>query len=132
MLLHGEDAGLIRRRAEELAGAVLDGPDDPFRLVWLNRDEIARLPEEASALSLIGGRRVVRVREASDAALPAVRAAADRTSVSAAGWASAPLAAAAASGYRSACPSGEAVAAAVAAGSYSRMPKSGRSSSLAI
>ena len=77
VLLHGEDAGLIRRRAEELAGAVLDGPDDPFRLVWLNRDEIARLPEEASALSLIGGRRVVRVREAGDSALPAVRAAAE-------------------------------------------------------
>lgn len=76
-LLYGDDAGLIRRRAEELAGSVLDGPDDPFRLVWLNRDEIARLPEEASALSLIGGRRVVRVRDVADAALTAVRAAAE-------------------------------------------------------
>jgi DNA polymerase III subunit delta len=77
VLLYGDDAGLIRRRAEELAGSVLDGPDDPFRLVWLNREEMARLPEEASALSLIGGRRVVRVRDVGDSAMGAVRAAAE-------------------------------------------------------
>jgi DNA polymerase III subunit delta len=77
VLLHGEDAGLIRARAEALAGAVLDGPDDPFRLVWLNREEIARLPEEAAALALTGGRRVVRVRDVGDSALAAVRSAAE-------------------------------------------------------
>ena len=76
VLLYGEDAGLIRHRAEMLADAVMDGPDDPFRLVSLNRDEIGRLPEEATALALTGGRRVVRVRDVGDAALGAVRAAA--------------------------------------------------------
>ncbi len=69
VLLHGDDAGLIRHRAQMLTDAVMDGPVDPFRLVWLNRDEIARLPEEAAALALTGGRRVVRVRDAGDGAL---------------------------------------------------------------
>lgn len=76
VLLYGEDAGLVRHRAQMLTDAVMDGPADPFRLVWLNRDEVARLPEEVAALALTGGRRIVRVREAGDAVLGAVRAAA--------------------------------------------------------
>jgi len=76
VLLHGVDAGLIRHRAQLLTDAVMDGPADPFRLVWLNRDEIARLPEETAALALTMGRRIIRVRDAGDASLAAVRAAA--------------------------------------------------------
>ncbi len=76
VLLHGEDAGLIRERAETLSAAILDAQDDPFRLVRLTREETSRLAEEAQALSLVGGRRVVRLREAGDAALPQVQAAA--------------------------------------------------------
>jgi DNA polymerase-3 subunit delta len=70
ILLHGDDAGLVRERAEGLVRAVLGGKmDDPFRLAELNRDEAAKagvLPGEAAALAMTGGRRVVRLREATD------------------------------------------------------------------
>lgn len=68
VLLYGEDAGLIRERAESLVRAVAGSLDDPFRLVELARDEIERLPNEAASLSLTGGRRVVRLRETPDSA----------------------------------------------------------------
>ncbi len=71
VLLHGDDAGLVRERAEGLVRAVLGGRmDDPFRLAELNREEAAKpgaLAGEAAALAMTGGRRVVRLREATDA-----------------------------------------------------------------
>jgi DNA polymerase-3 subunit delta len=71
VLLHGDDAGLVRERAEALVRAVLGGRmDDPFRLAELNREEAAKpgaLAGEAAALAMTGGRRVVRLREATDA-----------------------------------------------------------------
>jgi DNA polymerase-3 subunit delta len=71
ILLHGDDAGLVRDRAEGLVRAVLGGRmDDPFRLAELNREEAAKpgaLAGEAAALAMTGGRRVVRLREATDA-----------------------------------------------------------------
>jgi DNA polymerase-3 subunit delta len=73
VLLYGEDAGTIRDRAAALVRAVAGALDDPFLVVELTRDEIARLPDEAASLPLTGGRRVVRVREATDAAVAQVR-----------------------------------------------------------
>ncbi len=75
VLLHGEDEGLIRERAAALARRLLGSLDDPFRYVELAREEAARIPEEMAALSLTGGRRVVRLREAGDGAAGAVAAA---------------------------------------------------------
>jgi DNA polymerase-3 subunit delta len=68
VLLYGEDVGLIRERAELLVRAVIGARDDPFRLAELDRDGVGRIGEEMAALALTGGRRVVRLREASDAA----------------------------------------------------------------
>ncbi|EHL95483.1 DNA polymerase III, delta subunit [Acetobacteraceae bacterium AT-5844] len=68
VLLHGEDAGLIRERADGLQQAVLGG-DDPFRYADLPRDAASKpgaLAAEMSALALTGGRRLVRVRDATD------------------------------------------------------------------
>ena len=71
VLLHGDDAGLVRERAEALVRAVMGGRmDDPFRMAELSREEAARpgaLAGEAAALAMTGGRRVVRLREATDA-----------------------------------------------------------------
>ncbi|MDT7952918.1 MAG: DNA polymerase III subunit delta [Acetobacteraceae bacterium] len=72
VLLHGDDEGLIRQRAEALTVAVVGAKDDPFRVAWLGRDDHARLPEEASAIAMMGGRRVVRVRDAGDGLAAAV------------------------------------------------------------
>ena len=78
VLIHGADEGLVRERVERLIATVLDDPRDPFRAselgVELLRAEPARLADEARALCLLGGRRVVRLRQASDQATAACRA----------------------------------------------------------
>jgi DNA polymerase III subunit delta len=68
VLLYGDDAGMMRERAEALVRAVAGSLDDPFLVTELAREDIRRLPDEAAGLSLMGGRRVVRVRDATDAA----------------------------------------------------------------
>jgi DNA polymerase III subunit delta len=74
VLLYGPDAGLVRERAEALARAVCPDPHDPFRVADLAGATLAadpaRLNDEAAQISLMGGKRVVRVREASDALAP--------------------------------------------------------------
>jgi DNA polymerase III subunit delta len=73
VLLFGDDAGMIRDRAEALVRAVAGSLDDPFLVTELPREEIRRLPDEAAGYSLMGGRRVVRVRDVTDAASEAVQ-----------------------------------------------------------
>jgi DNA polymerase-3 subunit delta len=73
VLLFGEDAGMIRDRAETLVRAVAGSLDDPFLVTELPREEIRRLPDEAAGFSLMGGRRVVRVRDVTDAASESVQ-----------------------------------------------------------
>jgi DNA polymerase-3 subunit delta len=66
VLLHGDDPGLIRERALTMARAVVGSLDDPFLSCVLLKEEHPRLMEEARSLSLVGGRRVVRVVDAGD------------------------------------------------------------------
>ena len=66
VLLHGEDTGLARERADALTRLVAGRLDDAFQVATLDRDTHHHLAEEATALSLMGGRRVVRVREGGD------------------------------------------------------------------
>ena len=60
VLLFGDDAGLVRERAETLLRAVAS-PDDPFGLVEIPRDAAAKdvglLAAEAATPSLTGGPR---------------------------------------------------------------------------
>lgn len=72
ILLHGDDTGLIRERAQDAVRQIAGTTDDPFRVSVLDKETHDRLEEEATALSLMGGRRVVRVRDASDTLLKAV------------------------------------------------------------
>lgn len=73
VLLHGEDEGMIRERAASLVRAVVGDASDPFRIAELGRDGFDAIPAEMAALSLSGGRRVVRVREVTEAAHENVR-----------------------------------------------------------
>lgn len=73
VLLFGDDAGMIRERAEALVRAVAGSLDDPFLVTELAREDIRRLPDEAAGLSLLGGRRVVRVRDVTDSVSDPVR-----------------------------------------------------------
>jgi DNA polymerase-3 subunit delta len=70
VLLYGPDRGLVRERAELLAQRVCSDLADPFRIAAVDGAALiadpARLADEAAQLSLTGGRRVVRVREATD------------------------------------------------------------------
>ncbi|HEY6577911.1 MAG TPA: DNA polymerase III subunit delta [Rhizomicrobium sp.] len=71
VLLYGPDQGLARERAERLAASVVPDTRDPFRVTEMEGaallDDPGRLFAEAAALSMTGGRRVVRVRGATNA-----------------------------------------------------------------
>ena len=69
IVLHGDDVGLVRERATTAAKAICPDLHDPFRVAMLARADHARLEEEASALSLTGGRRVIWLREGADDSL---------------------------------------------------------------
>ena len=68
VLVYGPDHGLARERAEALARGVVEDLSDPFRVTEMTGAALAadpaRLADEAAALSLTGGARVVRVRGA--------------------------------------------------------------------
>jgi len=70
ILIYGPDSGLIKERLDRLAKTVLADLSDPFRITDIAasslRDDPARLSDEAAAIALTGGRRVVRVRDAGD------------------------------------------------------------------
>jgi DNA polymerase-3 subunit delta len=66
VLLHGEDAGLIDERADLLVRGRAGSLTDPFRVSELTKDRWSSLREEANQSSLMGGARVVRIRDATD------------------------------------------------------------------
>ena len=74
VLLYGEDHGMIRDRAAGLVRLVAGSLDDPFLVAELGRETMGQLADEAASLPLTGGRRVVRLREATDAATDQVAA----------------------------------------------------------
>ncbi len=67
-LVYGPDAGLVQERAEKLLKSVVPDLTDLFNVADLNETTLladpARLADEAAAISMMGGRRVVRVRGA--------------------------------------------------------------------
>jgi DNA polymerase III subunit delta len=71
VLLYGPDQGLVRERAERAITSILPDLRDPFRIAEMEGaaliEDPARLSDEAAALSMTGGRRVVRVRAATNA-----------------------------------------------------------------
>lgn len=66
VLVYGPDAGLVAERGLALARAIPGAMGDPFRFAELHNPDAAGLLGEATAASLTGGRRVVRVRDAHD------------------------------------------------------------------
>lgn len=65
-LIYGPDRGLTHERAQTLVAAILDDPDDPFALTQLTEEDLksdpAGLADAMAAMSLTGGKRLVRVR----------------------------------------------------------------------
>ena len=79
-LIFGRDLGVVRERAQGLAEKVTERPDDPFDVALVSDgdmdDDPARLIDELMAFSLMGGRRLVRLRLSSERAGPDKTAAA--------------------------------------------------------
>ncbi len=69
-LVFGSNNGLVRERADKLARSIVPDLNDAFRVADLAADVLrkdpARLGDETGAISMFGGRRVVRVRDATD------------------------------------------------------------------
>ncbi len=88
VVIWGRDRGGVRERADGLAKKVCDNPDDPFDAALLTEADVdadgARLADELCAISMLGGRRLVRLRLTGEK--PAVdRAAAEAVKVHAEG-----------------------------------------------
>ena len=76
ILLYGPDQGLVRERADQITKGIVDDVRDPFRVTEIRannlRDNAALLLDEASAISFTGEKRVIRVRDATDAISKAI------------------------------------------------------------
>ena len=70
VVIYGNDDGLVAERAVALAKAICADLNDPFRVVDIAGEVLkhdpARLADEFGAMSMMGGRRVVRVRPAGE------------------------------------------------------------------
>ena len=66
VLLYGKDRAVVRERADLVAAKSTQNPDDPFDVAVLTETDLsndsARLVDELAALSLMGGRRLVRLK----------------------------------------------------------------------
>ena len=76
VVIYGNDDGLIAERAIALAKTVCDDLKDPFRVIDIAGDTLkndpARLADEFGAMSMLGGRRVIRVRPAGEESVAAL------------------------------------------------------------
>ena len=76
VVIYGNDDGLVAERALQLARSVCEDLKDPFRVVDITGEALkgdpALLADEFGAMSLMGGRRVVRVRPAGEEAAAAL------------------------------------------------------------
>jgi len=70
VLVYGPDEGLVRERADVISRFVVSDIRDPFNVAEMSGADISatptRLMDEALAISMLGGRRVVRVHSAGD------------------------------------------------------------------
>ena len=70
VLVYGQDAGLVRERADLISKQVVDNLNDPFNVVSPSLDDIAEhsslLADELASFSLMGGRRLIRLDNAGD------------------------------------------------------------------
>ncbi|WGF89826.1 DNA polymerase III subunit delta [Marinivivus vitaminiproducens] len=77
VLVYGPDQGLVRERAQSLVRAAAKDPDDPFTVLSFTSEGLKSDPpalaDQARSLSLLGDRQVLRVRAASELAVPACK-----------------------------------------------------------
>ena len=77
VLVYGPDDGLMRERVAKIAKTVVKDLDDPFNVVKLNSDILnedpARLNDEANAMSMMGGARLILIENGADKLTPTIK-----------------------------------------------------------
>ncbi len=77
ILVYGPDNGLMRERAKTMGKTIVDDLNDPFNAVTLTGEQLtedpAKLMDEASALSMMGGGRLIRIENAADKITPLLK-----------------------------------------------------------
>lgn len=77
VLVYGPDHGLVKNRAHILAKYIVPDLNDPFNVAVINGDQIAGTPskftDETTALSMMGGDRVIMVQGAPDNITPLIK-----------------------------------------------------------
>lgn len=77
ILVYGPEEGLMKERVARLAKSLVADPSDPFAVSLLTADQIAqdpaRLIDEALAIPMFGGKRLVRVENAGDSVTTALK-----------------------------------------------------------
>lgn len=83
VLVFGRDEGLVRERAEKIGRQVADDLSDPFQVARPGLNVIKESPsillDEVSAISMLGGRRLVRLEGAGNESTEAVKLVLDST-----------------------------------------------------
>lgn len=77
ILIYGPDNGLMRERSATIGKTIVEDLYDPFNVSVLTadilKDDPSRLIDEANAISMMGGQRLVRIEGASDKLTPVVK-----------------------------------------------------------
>lgn len=77
ILVYGPDQGLMRERAQMMGRTVVPDLSDPFNVIRLSADSIhedpVRLQDEAHAISMMGGNRLISIFDAGDKLTPYVK-----------------------------------------------------------
>ena len=77
ILVYGPDAGLVKERAKTMALSVVSDLNDPFNVAQLSEsilsEDPARLADEAMAMSMMGGARLIRIENGADKIAPVLR-----------------------------------------------------------
>ena len=77
ILLYGPDYGLMRERSDLIAKTVVEDLTDPFNVSLIATEALAedgaKLNDEANAVSMMGGRRLVKIEAATDKITPAIK-----------------------------------------------------------
>lgn len=70
ILIYGPDSGLMKERSKVISKTVVEDLNDPFNVAVLSTEILsedpARLSDEAGAMSMMGGDRLIRIEGASD------------------------------------------------------------------
>jgi len=77
ILVYGPDRGLMKERVATMGKTVVADLNDPFNVAILTTDILsddpARLSDEANAMSMMGGKRLIRIEEGRDALSPLIK-----------------------------------------------------------